>query len=117
LRPWPHFWTGLPVVLSGIGGTASVVAANSWMNLPGGITLRNGRVVDVRPLAVFFNRAFWYETLHMVLAAYLVAGFLTAGVYAAGMLKRRAWGGYQRPGLLVALAVGAVFVPRQFFCC
>src|SRR5881397_3945134 len=21
LRPWPHFWTGLPVVLSGVGGT------------------------------------------------------------------------------------------------
>jgi len=89
VRPWPHFWTGLPVVLSGIGGTASVVAANSWMNLPGGITLRGGNVVDVHPLEVFFNRAFWYETVHMLLAAYLVAGFVTASVYAAGMLKRR----------------------------
>src|SRR3954462_1133541 len=28
VAPWPHFWTGVPVVLSGIGGTASVVAAN-----------------------------------------------------------------------------------------
>jgi cytochrome d ubiquinol oxidase subunit I len=115
LRPWPHFWTGLPVVLSGIGGTASVVAANSWMNLPGGITLRNGRVVDVRPLAVFFNRAFWYETLHMVLAAYLVAGFLTAGVYAAGMLKRRPWDGYQRLGFLIPFTVAAVVIPVQIF--
>ena len=34
MRPWPHLWTGLPVVLAGIGGTASVVAANSWMNRP-----------------------------------------------------------------------------------
>ena len=55
LRPWPHLLTGVPVVLAGIGGTASVVAANGWMNLPGGITLRDGRVVDVTPLAVYFN--------------------------------------------------------------
>src|SRR5258708_40351154 len=63
LRPWPHFWTGLPVVLSGIAGTLSVVAANGWMNLPGGFTMRNGRITDVRPFEVFFNRAFWYEAL------------------------------------------------------
>ena len=85
------------------------------MNLPGGITLRNGRVVDVRPLAVFFNRAFWYETLHMVLAAYLVAGFVTAGVYAAGMLKRRPWDGYQRLGFLIPFTVAAVVIPVQIF--
>ncbi|MCW3044930.1 MAG: cytochrome d ubiquinol oxidase subunit [Actinobacteria bacterium] len=115
LRPWTHFWTGLPVVLSGIGGTLSVVAANSWMNLPGGITLRNGNVVDVHPLAVFFNRAFWYEGLHMLLAAYLVAGFLTAAVYAAGMLKRRSWDGYQRLGFLIPFTVAAVVIPVQIF--
>src|SRR5256884_9885275 len=27
LKPWPHFWTGVPIVIAGIGGTASVVAA------------------------------------------------------------------------------------------
>jgi cytochrome bd ubiquinol oxidase subunit I len=45
--------------------------------------------VDVEPLAVFFNRAVWHESLHMLLAAYIVAGFMVAGVYAAGMLKGR----------------------------
>src|SRR5437588_6414072 len=59
VRPWPHFWTGLPVVLAGAGGTASVVDANSWMNQPGGITMQNGTVVAVNPWAVFFNRAIW----------------------------------------------------------
>jgi cytochrome d ubiquinol oxidase subunit I len=58
LRPWPHFWTGVPVVLAGAGGTVSVVAANGWMNLPGGFSLVNGQVVDMRPLAVFFNAPF-----------------------------------------------------------
>jgi cytochrome d ubiquinol oxidase subunit I len=112
LRPWPHFWTGLPVVLSGIGGTASVVAANAWMNLPGGIVMRDGRVTRVQPLAVFFNRAFWYEALHMLLAAYLVAGFLVASVYAFGMLKGRR-DRYHRLGFLLAFTVAAAVMPFQ----
>ena len=34
LSGWAHFWTGVPVVLAGLGGAWSVVAANSWMNQP-----------------------------------------------------------------------------------
>jgi cytochrome d ubiquinol oxidase subunit I len=114
LPPWPHFWTGVPVVLSGVGGTASVVAANSWMNQPGGITLDNGTVVDVQPLQVFFNRAFWYETVHMLLAAYMVAGFIVAGVYAAGLLRGRR-DRRHRLGLLIPFTVAAVATPVQIF--
>jgi cytochrome d ubiquinol oxidase subunit I len=114
LAPWPHFWTGVPVVLAGVGGTASVVAANSWMNQPGGITLRDGVVVDVRPLQVFFNRAFWYETIHMLLAAYMVAGFIVAGVYAAGRLKGRR-DRRHRLGLLIPFTVAAIATPIQIF--
>src|ERR671927_998683 len=55
MRPWPHFWSGVPIVLSGVGGTSSVVAANAWMNQPAGITLRNGELVDVRPVEVLLN--------------------------------------------------------------
>jgi cytochrome d ubiquinol oxidase subunit I len=114
LRPWPHFWTGVPVPLAGLGGTASVVAANGWMNRPGGITVRDGQVVDVDPWRVFFNGAFWYETLHMFLAAYVVAGFVVAGVYAAGMLKGRG-DAYHRRGFLIAFTTAAVAIPLQIF--
>jgi cytochrome d ubiquinol oxidase subunit I len=58
LRPWPHFWTGVPIVIAGIGGTLSVVAANAWMNEPSGFTLNSdGEIVDVDPLKVIFNDA------------------------------------------------------------
>jgi cytochrome d ubiquinol oxidase subunit I len=112
LSPWVHFWSGLPVVLSGVGGTLSVVAANSWMNTPGGITLRNGQVTDVNVWEVFFNQAFWYEAIHMLLAAYVVAGFAVAGVYAMGMLRGR-HDRYHRIGLLIPLTVAAVAIPLQ----
>jgi cytochrome bd ubiquinol oxidase subunit I len=112
LRPWPHFWTGLPVVLSGLGGTASVVAANAWMNLPAGFTMRGGRVVDVQPFDVIFNDAFGYETIHMFLAAYMVAGFLVAGVYAVGMLRGHT-DRYHRLGFVIPFAVAAIATPLQ----
>jgi cytochrome d ubiquinol oxidase subunit I len=112
LRPWPHFWSGLPVVLGGAGGTAAVVAANGWMNLPGGVTVQDGRVVDVRPLEVFFNQAFWYEFVHMFLAAYVVAGFVVAGVYAVGLLKGLR-DRYHRMGFLIPFTVAAVVTPVQ----
>ena len=83
-----------------MGGTAAVVAANAWMNQPAGITLQDGKVVDVQPVKVFFNRAFWYENIHMLLAAYLVAGFVVAGVYATGMLRGRR-DRYHRIGFLI----------------
>jgi cytochrome bd ubiquinol oxidase subunit I len=114
MRPWPHFWTGVPVVLSGIGGTSSVVAANAWMNRPAGYTVRGGRVVEVDPIGVIFNGAFWYEALHMLLAAYMVAGFVVAGVYAVGLLKGRR-DRYHRLGLAIPLTVAAIVTPFQIF--
>ncbi|WP_222264183.1 cytochrome ubiquinol oxidase subunit I [Modestobacter marinus] len=112
MRPWPHFWSGVPIVISGVGGTSSVVAANAWMNMPGGITVEDGRVVDVRPLEIFFTDAFWYEAVHMLLAAYMVAGFVIAGVYAVGMLRGRR-DRLHRLGLAIPFAVAAIATPIQ----
>ena len=113
LPAWPHWWTGVPVVLSGIGGTLAVVAANAWMNHPQGFTLRHGKVTDVKPFEVFFNDAFWHESVHMLLAAYLVAGFLVAAVYAAGMLRGRR-DRYHRLGFLIPFTIAAVVMPFQW---
>ncbi|MGZ4736217.1 MAG: cytochrome ubiquinol oxidase subunit I [Acidimicrobiia bacterium] len=113
LKPWPHFWTGVPVVIAGIGGSVSVVAANSWMNEPSGFTLSSaGKVVDVDPMGVIFNKAMPYEAAHMVVAAYLVGGFLIASVYAMGMLRGRD-DRYHRLGFIIPFTVAAIATPVQ----
>ena len=113
LKPWTHFWTGVPIVVCGIGGAFSVVGVNSWMNQPQGYTLSNGQVTAVEPLKVIFNRAVPYEVPHMILAAYLVTGFLVASVYAVGMLRGRR-DRYHRLGLLIPLTVACIAAPLQF---
>ncbi len=113
LSPRAHFWSGVPMVVAGIGGTASVIAANAWMNQPSGFTLNAaGKIVEVDPLGVIFNRAFPYEALHMLVAAYLVGGFMIASVYAVAMLRGRR-DRYHRLGFLIAFSVAAVAAPLQ----
>src|SRR3954451_6917363 len=57
IRPWTHFAAGIPIVAAGILGSASVVAANAWMNSPSGFTLdAAGDVTAVDPWEVIFNK-------------------------------------------------------------
>ena len=114
LSGWVHFWTGVPVALAGLGGAWSVVAVNSWMNQPDGFKLASdGTVTDVSPLDAFFNGAVAYEAPHMILAAYLVTGYLVASVYAVGMLRGRR-DRHHRLGLLIPLTLAAIVTPIQF---
>ena len=113
LSPWAHFWTGVPVVITGLGGAFSVVAVNSWMNQPQGFSPTTGKVTSVEPLKVIFNPAVPYEVPHMILAAYLVTGFLVASIYAVGMLRGRR-DRIHRLGLLIPLTVACIATPIQF---
>ena len=113
LRPWVHFWTGVPIALAGIFGSISVVAANAWMNSPQGVTLdSSGKVTDVDPMGVIFNDAMPLMAAHMVVAAYLVGGFMVASVYAFGMLRGRT-DRYHRMGFIIGFTVAAIATPVQ----
>lgn len=115
LGGWAHFWSGVPMVVTGIGGAFSVVAANSWMNQPQGFVLNAaGEVVDTDAWKVLLNPATGYEVPHMILAAYMVVGFLVASIYAAGMLKGRR-DRLHRLGLLIPLTIGLIATPIQLF--
>lgn len=115
LSGWAHFWSGVPMLVAGIGGAFSVVTANSWMNQPQGFTLdAAGKVVETEPLKVIFNPAWHYEVPHMILAAYMVAGFLFASVYAVGMLRGRR-DRHHRLGLLIPLTIACIATPLQIF--
>jgi cytochrome d ubiquinol oxidase subunit I len=115
LEGWKHFWTGVPIVIAGIGGAFSVVAVNSWMNQPEGFRVAaDGSVVDVAPLDALFNPATVYEFPHMLLAAYMVCGFGLASVYAVGWLKGRRTR-RTAVGFAIPFAIAAIATPIQLF--
>ena len=112
LPPRTHLLAGLPIVAAGVASAFFVVAANAWMSSPQGFTVVGGRLVGVDPWAAMFNPATWPETTHMILAAFMVTGFLVAGVYAVAMLRGRR-DRYHRLGLLVPLVLGVAAAPVQ----
>ncbi len=115
LPGWAHFWSGVPIAISGIGGAFSVVAANAWMNTPAGFKIgSDGHVTDVKPLDVLFNTSTLHEFVHMWVAAYIVTGFLVASIYAFGMLRGRS-DRYHRLGFLIPFSVAAIMAPIQLF--
>jgi cytochrome d ubiquinol oxidase subunit I len=69
--------------------------------------------MDVDALDAFFNGAVAYEAPHMILAAYIVTGFLVASVYAVGMLRGRR-DRHHRLGLLIPFTLAAIATPIQF---
>jgi cytochrome bd ubiquinol oxidase subunit I len=113
ISPRLHMLSGLPIVVAGIAGSLMVIAVNGWMNHPGGFRIVGGRVVDVHPWsALFDNRTFWHELVHMYLAGYMVVGFGVAAVYAWGWLRGRR-GRYTRVALAIPLAAAALAAPLQ----
>jgi cytochrome d ubiquinol oxidase subunit I len=113
LSPRAHLLAGIPIVIAGFSGSLFVISVNGWMNHPSGFTLRGGRAVDVHPFkALFENDYFWHEVVHMYLAGFIVAGFVTAAVYAWGWLRGRQ-GRYERVALVVPLTVAALAAPVQ----
>jgi cytochrome bd ubiquinol oxidase subunit I len=98
----------VPVAISGMMSGVLVVAANAWMQAPGGFELTaDGALAGSDPLAPFRSPAWLHMALHSTLSCYIATGFAVAGVYAAGMLRGRR-DAYHRSALGIALGVGGV---------
>jgi cytochrome d ubiquinol oxidase subunit I len=113
LSPKAHFLSGVPIVLSGVLGTVAVISANSWMNQPSGFKIApDGTITHIDPLGAMLNNAIAYEAPHMLIAAYMVAGFVVASIYAIGWLRGNR-SHYHRLGFLIPFVIAAVAAPVQ----
>jgi cytochrome bd ubiquinol oxidase subunit I len=113
LSPRAHLLAGIPIVITGFSGSLMVIAVNGWMNNPSGFRLADGKAVDVHPFAALFeNDYFWHELVHMYLAGFIVAGFVTSAFYAFGWLRGRR-GRYDRIALVIPLTIAALAAPVQ----
>jgi cytochrome bd ubiquinol oxidase subunit I len=112
LPPRQHLLAGVPILIGGVASAFFVVTANAWMNQPRGFDLVDGRVTNVDPWAAMLNPATPPQTTHMLLAAFMVAGFSVASVYAVALLRGRR-DRYHRLGFLLPFSVAAALTPVQ----
>jgi cytochrome bd ubiquinol oxidase subunit I len=113
LRPRTHFVLGLALPPAGVLGAFGVLAANAWMNTPGGVTIdSSGQIVSVDVFASLFTRSLGHEFWHFLIAIYITAGFAVASVYAVAWLRGRR-DHYQRLAFAVPFTIAALLSPVE----
>jgi cytochrome d ubiquinol oxidase subunit I len=109
---WLHI---LSTVLVAAGTSLSafwILALNSWMQTPVGHVVADGTLIAGDWLQVIFNPSFPYRFVHMMLASFLTASFVVAGLSAWRLLKApddASARGTLRSGVLLA----AILAPLQ----
>jgi cytochrome d ubiquinol oxidase subunit I len=98
--------------VAGVASAFFVVSANAWMNQPRGFDLLSGEVTNVDPWAAMFNPGTPPQTVHMIVAAFMVTGFGMASVYAVGYLRGRR-DRYHRLGFALPFTIAALLAPVQ----
>ncbi len=113
LPPKTHMLVGIPIVIAGQFAALLVIAVNGWMNSPTGFEEINGVITSIAPWkAIFGNTTIWIEFLHMLLAAYMVAGFVTAAIYAGAWLRGKR-DRYHRVAFVIPFTLAALVTPMQ----
>ena len=115
LSPKVHWLTSLPIAVSGFMSAWFVVTANAWMNTPTGFELGpDGMPINIEPIRAMLSPAVWAQTIHMILAAYIVSGFCVAAFYAF-LFMRGNRSEYVRRAMLPGLWLACLATPLQMF--
>jgi cytochrome d ubiquinol oxidase subunit I len=101
-----HLYIGMVVGIAGVMSGVFVISANAWMNSPAGFDWVNGQAENIDPVAAMFNKAWFHQTHHMIIAAFSATGFAVAGVHALLYLKNRLE--IHKRALTIAMAFAAV---------
>jgi len=89
-----------------------ILSLNSWMQTPAGHEIIDGEFHVRSWMEVIFNPSFPYRFTHMLLASFLTASFLVAGMSAWQLLKGTADAATAK-ALRTALTVAALVIPVQ----
>jgi len=112
--PRLHFFATCMVALGTLMSASWILSANSWMQTPDGVGVQGGRVVVVDWLHVIVNPSWLYRLPHMLMAAYLTASFLVAGVGAWYLLRGRHLP-FARKTVALGTAFATILIAVQVF--
>ena len=107
----------IATVLVAVGTSLSafwILALISWMHTPAGFEMRDGVAHVTSWLDVIFNPSFVYRLAHTMIASFLTASFLVAGLSAYRWLRND-----RTPAVAAAMRVGVlmamILAPVQIF--
>jgi len=112
--PGLHLFSAYMVAIGTFISSFWILSANSWMQTPSGVEMRDGMIHVTSWAQAIFNPSFFYRFVHMGLASFLTGGFVVAGVSALYILRGHAVETAQK-ALKMTLVLLAVIAPLQLF--
>ncbi len=110
--PWFYLFSTAMVALGTTLSAFWILVNNSWMQVPVGYVVENGRFVPDDWAKIIFSPVLWVRFPHMLLASYLVGAFCVAAT-GAWYLLRQVFTAEARIMLRMGLGLAAVLVPIQ----
>ena len=89
ISPRMHYFATLLVAVGTNFSAFWILSANSWMQTPAGFVEHNGVMIVTNWMHVVFNPSFLPRVTHMLLSAYITAGFVITGICAHYLLKAK----------------------------
>jgi len=112
--PGIHLFAACMVALGTFISSFWILSANSWMQTPAGVELRDGMIHMTSWTQAIFNSSLPYRFAHMALASFITGGFVVAGVSAYYLLKGR-HPETSKKALRMCVILLAVTTPLQLF--
>jgi len=112
VAPWFYLFSTAMVALGTALSAFWIMVNNTWMQVPLGYIVQDGRFVPVDWTKIIFNSAVWSRFPHMILAAFLTGAFCVAATGAWYLLREK----HQAEGrvmLRMGLFLAAVLIPVQ----
>jgi len=109
-----HFISTCMVALGTLISASWILSANSWMQTPDGVQMKDGKLVVINWWHVIHNPSWLYRLPHMIAAAYLTASFLVAGIGAYYLLRRRHTS-FARRSVLLGTTMTSILIVGQVF--
>lgn len=107
-----HLFAAIMVATGTFISSFWILSANSLMQTPDGLELRNGMYHVISWSDALFTSSFMYRFMHMGLASFLTAAFVVAGVSAWFILQKREFEA-NRKALSISLWMMLVLAPLQ----
>jgi cytochrome bd ubiquinol oxidase subunit I len=102
------------VFLAALNSAFWILVANSWMHTPAGFAVEDGRAVLTNIWAAIFTKSLAPRFVHTVNATFMTGAFLSAGVAAHYLLKKRHVD-FAKRALTTALILGTITSVAQPF--
>jgi cytochrome bd ubiquinol oxidase subunit I len=112
--PKLHFFSTGMVATGTLMSASWILSANSWMQTPAGVVIKDGRLTVLNWREVIVNPSWLIRLPHMITAAYLTASFLVAGIGAYYLLRGKHLA-FAKKSVSLGTAFATVLIGCQFF--